>query len=93
MERNDSLRVSLIQSFDNVQEQLSKTVASSVSGVAHRELDALVHGLESLKDFVDFVSDEAEPPTDNSVFWGLVGLVFHVSVNLYFHLTLISNCV
>jgi hypothetical protein len=85
LERNDRLQVSLLKSFDDVQELFPRTQASSLSAAAFQELTALAHTLEKLQDFMDFISNEAEPPIDNSIFWGLVGLVVHVPANLHFH--------
>jgi hypothetical protein len=80
--------LSLRKSFDEVQGLFSRTQASSPLSTALQEL---AHTLEKLKDFMDFVSNEAKPPTDNSVFWGIVGLVVHVHAKLPFSQNLVSN--
>ncbi|KAI1420538.1 NB-ARC and TPR domain protein [Xylaria sp. FL1777] len=79
LERQDRLRVSSVSSFDDVQGLFSSTRVSSLSAAALQELTALAHSLEKLKDFIDFVSNEAQPPTDNAIFWGLIGLVVYLS--------------
>ncbi|KID93400.1 NB-ARC and TPR domain protein, partial [Metarhizium majus ARSEF 297] len=79
LERNDRYRLSFFKSFDDVQELFPRTLPSSLSVVALQELTSLAHALGKLKDFIDFVSNEAKPPTDNAIFWGLVGLVVHLS--------------
>ncbi|KAH8729311.1 NB-ARC and TPR domain protein [Ilyonectria robusta] len=75
LERNDRAKLSRFESFDDVQGLFSRTQEFSLSTEACQELTALAHTLEKLKDFMDFVSNEAKPPTDNSTFWGFVGLL------------------
>lgn len=84
LERNDRLQVSLFKSFDDVQGLFSRTQPSSFSAAALQELTALAYTLEKLKDFMDFVANEAKPPADISIFWGLIGLVVHVLANSRF---------
>ncbi|KAL6409723.1 NB-ARC and TPR domain protein [Ilyonectria robusta] len=79
LERNDRAKLSRFESFDDVQGLFSRTQEFSLSTEACQELTALAHTLEKLKDFMDFVSNEAKPPTDNSTFWGFVGLVVYLS--------------
>lgn len=79
LERNDALRVSLVKSFEDVQRLFPAMQVSLLSGAAVQELTELAHALDTLHEFMDFVSNQAKPPTDTSIFWGLVGLVIHLS--------------
>ncbi|KAJ3578368.1 hypothetical protein NPX13_g2192 [Xylaria arbuscula] len=79
LERHDRHRASSFSSFDDVQGLFSSTRASSLSSAALQELATLAHALEKLRAFMDFVSNEAQPPTDNTAFWGIVGLVLSQS--------------
>ena len=78
LERNDRLRVSRMTSYEDVQNLFTRTQSSSLPASAVQELDALAFSLENLKNFIDFVSNQAQPPTDNSIFWGFIGLVVQV---------------
>ena len=84
LERKDRLRVSLLKSSNDVQRLFPKTHAASLSAAALHELTALASALEKLEDLRNFVSNEAKPPTYNSVFWGLIGHVVYVPGNLRF---------
>lgn len=84
LERNDRHQVSRLKSFDDVQGLFPRKQASSLPAAAFQELTALAHTLKKLKDFMDFVSEEAKPSIDNSILWGLVGLVVLVPTNLPF---------
>jgi hypothetical protein len=86
LERNDRIWISRCKSFDDVQKLFPRTQASLFSTAALQELTELTHTLEKLQDFVEFVSNEAKPATDNSIFWGLVGLVVHVYSGLRVYL-------
>ncbi|KAI0914206.1 hypothetical protein F4823DRAFT_558220 [Ustulina deusta] len=71
--RHDELRVSSVNSFDKVQGLFSSTRASAFPAAAPKELTTLAHSLEKRKILMDFVS--MKPPTDNAIFWGLIGLM------------------
>ncbi|KAI8949995.1 hypothetical protein F4801DRAFT_602741 [Xylaria longipes] len=59
LEHHDRLRVSSVSSFDDVQGLFSSTRASSLSAASLQELTTPAYSLEKLKDFMDFVSNEA----------------------------------
>jgi hypothetical protein len=88
LERNDRNNLSDVETFNDVLVLLSRTESSSISAAASQELTALLPKLEKLRDFMDYVSNEAKPPIDLSIFWGLTGLV--VQVRTYPPLPLIA---
>ena len=71
--------VFLLSSFGNAQGLFTSTEDFPIPAAA-LELSALPPNLEKLKEFMDFVSNQAKPPTDNSIFWGLVGLIIQVGL-------------
>ncbi|KAI0100214.1 NB-ARC and TPR domain protein [Nemania sp. FL0031] len=79
LERHDKIQVSRVTSFDDVQKLLATPLPPSFPVAASQELTALVHTLGKLNEYMDAVSSEATPLTDNSIFWGLVGLVVYLS--------------
>lgn len=79
LERNDRLRVSRVKCYEDTHNLFTRAESSPLPVSAIQELSALAFALDKFKDFIDFVSDQAQPATDNSILWGLVGLVVQVS--------------
>ncbi|KAF2722639.1 NB-ARC and TPR domain protein [Polychaeton citri CBS 116435] len=79
LERNDKAQISRITSLDDVQQLFIRPSSSPFPASTSRELSSLALALEKIENFAVFVSDQAKPPTDNSIFWGLVGILVKLS--------------
>ncbi|KAL9104085.1 MAG: hypothetical protein Q9163_000937 [Psora crenata] len=89
LEADDIRYISLNNTLDDVQKQITKSGGGALDPLSHQEFTILSQSLSHLKVFIDAIANEAESGFNPSVFWGFSGLI--IKVQSIFGLTATST--